>query len=834
MPPRAILQRVIQETDGDVRAGVAVTVTETSGAPLAVPMYAASTGGATLTSPLTTDNLGRAVAYTALPREVLVSVPGGTPEPAWFRPDGTSLGLLDATVTTLKGATWNPMHYGAVNDGASHPLSSVYATLAAAQAVYGATVATDLAQEIDRCAIQYCAAQANAAGGGTVFMPAGGGYMIDCSVDERTYSDVVLQGAGMEATRWIVTATMDGRDAYGGGLLGAAYAGTRGNNQYFANSVIHAINNVQLPDPPGPNNAPTGTSGVAQDPATHVLDVPVASYARNLSCRDFSIDCTLQTQANGPLLAGGWNAAAIEYQDVHNASVYRVKIVGAAGNGIVMSSIDPGKHAALRGGIIEDCILEDCCDTALISYGNYTGSVIQYGAMDGGRIAGNQIIRPGNPAIDFFNCRWTDVGPNLISGVLASPIALAANVGSIHSDFGNEECSVHDNTHVETGGIVLLGNGNPQFENDFLGTAGPKRCTIARNKISGTAKVAHATPGIYATTSNDPSRRNQTGYDLGVELTLGVGAALTGVELRSTTDGTTSATVWTDTGFMPDASAAAKTFRFVIPRGIDTDANGIVDTWYYPVLTYSGAVSWAWYRLVNGTGPAVSISGGSFGATASVADRNKLTENVVTGVPGVGVQLYDAPRNDMLHNDVRDCGSWDRRVAYGFYQDSTGIGGAASRSTGNVYAGNRVGYSEASTERRLLASWAEGSTNNGAHTTFAPGNLFDTGRAPGGGGGALSVVSNQPGMHKLASPTVQATGVVTTNQISGGTNPTGFASECLVRVAPGTASISVIAVDGVATGLTAGWFRVTYGTTIALTYTGGSAGNPSWDWFSVA
>ena len=45
-------------------------------------------------------------------------------------------------------------YYGAIGDGVSHPLSSKYSTLAAAQAVY--PMATSLSDEIDWCAIQKC------------------------------------------------------------------------------------------------------------------------------------------------------------------------------------------------------------------------------------------------------------------------------------------------------------------------------------------------------------------------------------------------------------------------------------------------------------------------------------------------------------------------------------------------------------------------------------------------------------------------------------------------------------------------------------------------------
>lgn len=70
----------------------------------------------------------------------------------------------------------NIMDYGAIGDGNSHPLSSVYSTLAAAQAVY--SFADSLTNEIDYCAIQ----KAINTGIPNVYVPwttAGGIYVIN-------------------------------------------------------------------------------------------------------------------------------------------------------------------------------------------------------------------------------------------------------------------------------------------------------------------------------------------------------------------------------------------------------------------------------------------------------------------------------------------------------------------------------------------------------------------------------------------------------------------------------------------------------------------------------
>ncbi len=84
----------------------------------------------------------------------------------------------DSTWGTVSGGggaasvdiVYYPQTYGAIGDGASHPLSSVYSTLAAAQAVY--PFATSLADEIDGCAIQSAINAASAQDeGGLVHVP---------------------------------------------------------------------------------------------------------------------------------------------------------------------------------------------------------------------------------------------------------------------------------------------------------------------------------------------------------------------------------------------------------------------------------------------------------------------------------------------------------------------------------------------------------------------------------------------------------------------------------------------------------------------------------------
>lgn len=98
-----------------------------------------------------------------------------------------------AAGTLAVGGMVNVKAYGAIGDGASHPLSSVYATLAAAQAVY--PLATALTDQIDRCAFDKVIAALSAAGGGRVLAPEGH-YICDYPIKFRDNVEVVGRGRG--------------------------------------------------------------------------------------------------------------------------------------------------------------------------------------------------------------------------------------------------------------------------------------------------------------------------------------------------------------------------------------------------------------------------------------------------------------------------------------------------------------------------------------------------------------------------------------------------------------------------------------------------------------
>lgn len=827
---RARLFEVALETnaDGDVigvLGGASGYVYESDGTtPFAQVMYAGPTGGATLANPLTANVLGEFLAYTDPARDATLSINGGAVKPVEFEQNATALGLLDISVQRLKGAYWYPKEYGAVADGESHPLSETYGTLAEAQAAFGGALAgivSDLAEEIDRAAVHYCAYLASTNGGGTVFCH-GGDYLIDRTVNQIGYSDVEITGVMMDATNFVVTATMDGRDTYGNGddsatyrtKAAAAVAGySRGSNQHFANSVFASINNIHASDPLL-SNAPSGTTGVAQDPATHL---PLLGYVRNLRYSNFTIDCALQSQENGPTVSGGWNACGIELQDVDFGVVSAVKIKAAAGNAIVMSSVDPGMHAATQGGEIIGNWLEDCCRVALTSYGGNTGSVIQYGAMKLGRVEGNYILRPGNPWLDIFNCEGTQVRGNYCEGMLAATLSTSTYVGYIHSDFGLVNCTIENNVSKDSGGIAVLGMGRPQYENDFLSTAGPIDTTIVGNKISGTAKFQVAAPFGIATGWNATSA-SVGSYPLGVTLIFGSATTITSILVNG-------ATVWSGSYAGASASATSDSFNFVVPAGGTFRVNGSGDT---PTA--------AWYRMPNGSTPAIKVLGGSWLVGASpnasnvpkVAKRVTVRDNKLTNVAAVGIQLYDTQDSHILGNDIVEPGFWDIAAAYGIQLRSTRTyvtSANESLSTRNEVAGNVVSIESAFAKRRLRASLHDpgsgGEHNLGAENTQR-GNRFAVGRE-----GSIKA-GNQPGMPIAAAAPTVTSGTTYENRptttVAGGTTGLGTSGVVYLQTVTGT-GITEIMVNGEATGATTDTeasFQIPPGSTYKVTH-GGAA-----------
>lgn len=116
-----------------------------------------------------------------------------------------------ATTSGGGSVSWvNPKQFGAIGDGASHPLSQRYGTLAQAQAVY--PFATTLDQEIDGCAIQ-----AALKAGTKVQLPAGR-FRISETLSVRSNTEVAGAGNGT----LLIWGTDQGNDHFG--MFSANYA----------------------------------------------------------------------------------------------------------------------------------------------------------------------------------------------------------------------------------------------------------------------------------------------------------------------------------------------------------------------------------------------------------------------------------------------------------------------------------------------------------------------------------------------------------------------------------------------------------------------------------
>lgn len=125
--------------------------------------------------------------------------------------------------------------YGAIGDGSSHPLSTKYANLAAAQVIY--PFATSLTNEIDWCAIQlavntvaiaYPNTNPQDIRGGTVYIPRGV-YYCDQPINCAGITGITLAGNGGSGVVGIAEGSGTLLIYTGTGTLAGWYANTSGS-----------------------------------------------------------------------------------------------------------------------------------------------------------------------------------------------------------------------------------------------------------------------------------------------------------------------------------------------------------------------------------------------------------------------------------------------------------------------------------------------------------------------------------------------------------------------------------------------------------------------------
>jgi hypothetical protein len=140
------------------------------------------------------------------------------------RTDAVLRGELVTGAMATRGATLSlrdfvsVKDFGAIGDGLSHPLSSIFSTLSAAQSVY--PIATSLTQEIDFIAGQTANNYCYAKGGGAVYWPAG--HYIGSGYDSITLRSFVSNfGEGYASFLDFNWNAMKTEGVWGGAVTGA-------------------------------------------------------------------------------------------------------------------------------------------------------------------------------------------------------------------------------------------------------------------------------------------------------------------------------------------------------------------------------------------------------------------------------------------------------------------------------------------------------------------------------------------------------------------------------------------------------------------------------------
>lgn len=299
---------------------------------------------------------------------------------------------------------------------------------------------------------------ANTAGPLVISLPPGF-VKVGKSVNLAGRSNIHIRGAGRGMTNLVAASSLNGSD----------------NIHY--NDVIHALNWTPY-------------------------DTVKGGYPnKNIRVSDLTIDCQEQNFSGitPEIIAGklGYSLAAVEIMNVDDASIERVEIIGAYGNGAVISSADPrlvdanGVRVAISNPVMRDLVFRDCLRGLLPQYwgdltpDGITGTVIQVGASVGGVLSDIVIERPSGPAIDRFNCQGLVVERILVDGYGLYPVGASNTstqpyqqmVGAIRSDFGMIDCTLRDVTFLNCGGVFDIGNPVAFFQTGNIPTPGPQRCT---------------------------------------------------------------------------------------------------------------------------------------------------------------------------------------------------------------------------------------------------------------------------------------------------------------------------------------------------------------------
>ena len=497
----------------------------------------------------------------------------------------------------------------------------------------------------DEQSIQKAIDAAGQNGGGIIYFPAGI-YIVDRSiqlgkpfiysggltVDFTCYNNLWIQGAGIGNTVVKCTSSLDG------------------SHDIYKNNVFNGMNMYRLNRDSSPFTSNITFSDLTIDASNqnaNRLGQEQWAPGTRVIIGEFP---GANPPANTQYLFAGFNLNAIEFQNVHFARVYRVKIIKAYGNGITFGTNTPNPpnstftnpqdnktylNEPLKGSLVDSCIFENCLTGILPQYktntgkDNVTGGVIQYGAVNGGIIKNCQFLKIGGPGIVLFNATGTIVENNYLNGGQMhiknnQRILPVEPLNDIRGSFGLKDCIIQNNIFEEAGTIFLSGFMKNVFTLSEGERPGPQSCIISSNIIKSTVKIKMDNPPQIP--ASGTALTNQTGIPVMIFLTGG---------------SISSATV---NGINSPINQ---------PVGLDIDSQLIIN--------YSIKPDWEWYFVPNAKYASIMLTGGNIDGpnqqNIGFAQNNIISSNIISDSPSEAIHFFDTKQTIIKSNQIINPGA---------------------------------------------------------------------------------------------------------------------------------------------------------------------------------
>lgn len=499
---RGLFQAMKQNADGAfVPAGnPTVTLYEPgTTTPITQTIYAAATGGTTLSNPFVGDANGNAEWYLAKPQrvkvvatavgmgtvafdheaashdpgEMIVTTPGAVPDAP-----GADLGQIFIHPDTGR-TMWRT---GA--GGLAVPLDHIPAVHADDH--YSSMVSSDIREYTALKAAfdeAYLGKVVDDGAPGAIVMLSDREYLPGRSLPMLDpFEHVAVWGAGMGKTVVQPTAALNGGDsAIGGG------------------SVI-------------PPDYPKGS-------LFNAANVTLGTKKQRIGLCDLTIDGSSMSFDG---IEYGWylgmSMSGFETQDVDYPFAHRVEFLNLP-NGLTFGSTVPSRAGAFRHGEIIGCRFENC---GLIMH-HYRhglrgtapqGLASQAGFMLGGIVAGNYYLNNSGPYYTAVGNYGTVIAGNVIEGGGVRVVAYDGSISTLNVDFGFRGCVVQGNISRDAGAYVLNGKVVPTDLNGGDGQPSAVEC-LFDDDISGTALMDFPEWPVLATV-NGLKTINNSGRDMPV------------------------------------------------------------------------------------------------------------------------------------------------------------------------------------------------------------------------------------------------------------------------------------------------------------------------------